>query len=182
MKEIWKVIPWCAEWYQASNKWRIRRIPHYWLHATGKKVFKDYRYLKWYIRNKAYRYVEILWKSYWVHRLVCAAFHWLNLEDPKMYACHKNDIRDDNREKNLFPWTAQDNIDDCILKWRNNFANETSLKRWSLHNHSKLKEGQVIEIKKQLWYWANITKLSKIYNVSYSTIYAIKKWTRWGWL
>ncbi len=101
-EEIWKDIPLFA-WYQASNLWRIR---------NSKRI------LNW-NKNHWYLYINfyLKWKKA-IHRLIASTFHWLDINDRNICVCHKNDIKDDNREKNLFLWTHKDNIRDCINKWR----------------------------------------------------------------
>lgn len=115
--EIWKDIEieefkWL---YQVSNLWIVKSL---WNNFNRKeKILKPY-FMNWYIcvpfTNNWYR------KNLKIHRLVASAFHWLDLKNPKQLACHKNDIRDDNREYNIFVWSLKDNTQDMIIKKRDN--------------------------------------------------------------
>lgn len=116
--EIWKDVQWYEWTYQVSSIGRIKSLERIRPGIVG-WILKE-KYLKrwthyWY--KTVYLY-KSKWKNYMVHRLVAQAFLWLDINDFKMLVCHKNDIRNDNRVDNLFLWTAKDNSQDCLKKWR----------------------------------------------------------------
>ena len=69
-------------------------------------------------RKDGYVFMRVGNKKYGIHRLVAYLFLWLDIKNKNIFACHKNDIRDDNRLENIFVWTPQDNTQDMISKWK----------------------------------------------------------------
>lgn len=57
-------------------------------------------------------------KRYLAHRLVARAFLWLNINDTKIYICHKNDNPENNCVSNLFVWKPRENYIDMARKYR----------------------------------------------------------------
>lgn len=114
--EIWKDIPWYEWLYKASNLWRIKSLFDRNHGNFRIKILKKYKKIDWYEIVNLYNWNNKKCAS--VHRLVASTFHWLDLLDPKQFACHKNDTPDDNRECNIFVWTAKDNFIDMCNKWR----------------------------------------------------------------
>lgn len=57
-------------------------------------------------------------KPFQVHRLVAYAFLGLDFGDRKLFVCHKNDNKIDNRSENLFLGSHTDNMRDCVSKGR----------------------------------------------------------------
>jgi len=182
--DSWKEIPWYEWFYIASTAGEIRSVDRFIKHWQWGKSFKQWKILILNKRPTWYLYVDLLkeWqkRSCWVHRLICSTFHWLDINNTKLYACHKNDIRDDNRSKNLFIWTAQDNTNDCIMKWRDKYKNTTSLKKWEKHKLSILKDNDVLEIRELLSQWIPQKEIAKRFNVDASNISKIKNWKRWS--
>ena len=162
----WKDIPTFIWLYQVNEQGDVRSIYRY------NKV------LKWYIK-KWYR-VYTLFRDDKRHymlwnRLLASAFHWLDLNNRKLFACHKNDIRDDNRKDNIFIWTAQDNIRDCVKKWRavNN--------KWENNGMSKYTIEQIKIVKSLLSeYWNK--QIEKMTWVNNKLISDIRHNKRWWWL
>jgi hypothetical protein len=54
----------------------------------------------------------------YVHRLICEAFHGPSRDPLKQNACHRNDIKDDNRAENLYWGSDLDNKQDAIRNGR----------------------------------------------------------------
>lgn len=136
--EEWKDIP-LYEWlYQVSNLGRVKSLERFtWFVKRWEKILKPNKHKLWYV------YVtlcNIKYKKYSIHRLVWLCFLWLDILDKSKLICHKNDIKDDNRVDNLFIWTAKDNTQDMISKWRRKWnrrpilqidINWNILKRWN---------------------------------------------------
>lgn len=104
MDEIWKEIH-GHEFYQVSNKGRIRSIDHkdrFGVTRKG-KVLAQFRN-----GNKGYIGVQINYKNVKTHRAVCIAFH--GYRDSSWQVNHKNGIKSDNRIENLEWCTSQQNV------------------------------------------------------------------------
>ena len=115
--EQWKDIPWYEWIYQVSSLWNVQSYPREW--PGWRKYFRKHKpCAAWIWYNQVHLTINKKSKSFLVHRLVAAAFLWLDLQNKKMFVCYKNDIRNDNRLDNLFLWTHKDNILDCKNKWR----------------------------------------------------------------
>lgn len=120
-EEIWKDIPWYEWLYQASNLWRIKSLDRYikawksfWLHFYKWKILKEWKDKDWYIN------VSLCSKTYRVSRLVAKTFLWLDINNSKIFVCHKDDNVKNNNVDNLFLWNHQDNMDDRNNKNRQN--------------------------------------------------------------
>lgn len=147
MKEIWKEIKWFTN-YEISSFWRHRKDD---IILTLKKTSN------WYLSTHLYK--EWICNKIRVHRLVWQAFLWLDITDTKMFVCHKDDNPLNNRVDNLFLWTAKDNSQDMVNKWRHGH----SWKIWKLnHNSKKVKQytkswefikewGSMMDIERELW-------------------------------
>ena len=139
--ETFKDIPWYEWLYQVSDLWNVKSLKRFvncwpnWYMSKDKILKSNKNIKKW--------YVSVILSKNWdkkdfnIHRLVAWVFLWLNMDDKKQFACHRNDIRDDNRLENLFIWTASENMQDCKNKWRIGIWN------------SKLNKIQVKEIKEK---------------------------------
>ena len=102
-KEIWKDIPNYEGIYQVSNLGQVKSLKR--PHRLKEKILK-----LWVTRNGYYR-VE-LWKQsikkeYFVHRLVWIAFNGQIPEN--MQVNHINEVKTDNRLKNLNLMTCKEN-------------------------------------------------------------------------
>lgn len=116
--EIWKDIPWYEWRYKISNFGNIKSL---WNNKSRKdKILKNR------LSSDKYLYIQLFnkWKKQVkVGRLVAQAFLWLDINDSKIFVCHKDDNPLNNNVDNLFLWTAKDNYDDMVSKWRkNNFT------------------------------------------------------------
>ena len=141
-EEVWRESG-LYKWYIVSSKWRIKG--------------RNWKILTW-VDNWNWYYKITIWKSKkeYIHRLVAEAFIW---DIEWMHVCHIDDNPYNNVATNLFIWTAQDNIDDKVKKWRHIIWWKTvyqySLK-WEL---IKEWEWWVMEVERVLWY-----NNSNIYN------------------
>lgn len=160
-QEIWKNIP-GHRGYQASNLGRIR---------SKKRAWRGWVFLKLSDDKYGYKQVSIQQggkeKSRRVHRLVLMAFSGRS----KKQVNHKNGIKTDNRLKNLEYVTAKQNA--AHAKANGLFV----AKRGSFASQAKLKEGQVLSIRRSQW---RVVDLAKKFNISTSQIYRIKSKQRWG--
>ena len=109
--------------------------------------------------------------SYMAHRV-----SWIlkNGDIPEgLFVLHKCDNRPCVNPNHLYVGTQQENSDDKVNRGRS--ARGT-------RNHSKLKEAQVLEIRKLLQEGASQAGLSRIYGVSDTTIRQIGLRNKWNWL
>lgn len=162
MKEKWIDIL-QDDKYQVSSFWRIKK--KWYL-----KLYKNWSFR--YSRpdkiispcvSKYYR-VSIKNKQYSVHRLVAQAFLWLDIDNKKLFVCHKDDNTYNNIVTNLFIWYAKDNTQDMISKWR--FV-------WN----KKIKNEDIPKIREMIKLWITQIEISKIFWVSRSCISMISNWT-----
>lgn len=111
MKEIWKPIPEYKRLYEISSMGRVRKAQAsrggyekgYVLKGVTEKRF-GYRYVDLYKNSQA--------KRCFIHRLVLLVF--IGPCPKKMEARHLNDIKTDNRLKNLKWGTRKQNIADAF--------------------------------------------------------------------
>lgn len=92
---------------------------------------------------------------------------------PKLFVCHKCDNKKCVNIDHLYLGTAQDN---CRDKLERKLAN---LRFGEKHGSAKLKEKQVIEIKKRLEEGFFDFEIARVYKVATATIYAIKNKLSW---
>lgn len=124
MEEIWKDIPWYEGLYQISNLGSVKSFLHKKVKVLKNRICHKYLFVILYGKKK---------NNFAVHRLVAQAFLWLDINNSKMFVCHKDDNPWNNCVDNLFLWTAKDNSMDCINKWRHYWQ----WKLWWLHFNSK---------------------------------------------
>lgn len=161
--EQWKVIQ-GFENYLVSSLGNIKTVK-----GNFKKVIYD--------NKNSYGYVE-LWKNnkgkkFRIHRLVAETFipNYANKEQVN----HIDGDKTNNCVSNLEWVTPKENIRHAI----NN--NLSSIKYGSSNLASKLKEEDVLYIRKNAKVVLSVKELSKIFNVSTTTIYNIinnKKWLK----
>jgi hypothetical protein len=164
-REIYVEIPWFTK-YQVSNMWNVRSKDYPYTVVVNwktKNYFHKWRTLKVDIcKKRGYKYVRIgssqTWKRVWVHRLVCAWFLGLNLDNGKQFACHKNDIANDNRVENLYVGDSKSNVRDMRERWRCTIDNS-----WSRNWMSRLSEDDVINIRQMRKEWIKRRTLSWIF-------------------
>lgn len=161
--EQWKVIQ-GFENYLVSSLGNVKTVK-----GNFKKVIYD--------NKNSYGYVE-LWKNnkgkkFRIHRLVAETFipNYANKEQVN----HIDGDKTNNCVSNLEWVTPKENIRHAI----NN--NLSSIKYGSSNLASKLKEEDVLYIRKNAKVVLSVKELSKIFNVSTTTIYNIinnKKWLK----
>lgn len=155
--------------YLVSDLGVIKSMPRF-------KV-KYERYLKQNVLKGGYCYVELclhgISKKCLVHRLVACAF--VDNPENKPQVNHKNGIKTDNTF--------------CNLEWNTRSENQMHAIKHGLrttegekNSQSKLTENKVIEIRHKADNKLGTVLLSKMYNVSPSTISDIKYRRSWGHL
>lgn len=152
--------------YYSENEQKIYSIVSHKFLAT--------RTLDW------YKYVEfrIMWKRFStsIHRVIASVYLWLDLFNTEICVLHKNDIRDCNNIDNLFLWSKKDNYLDMVDKWRRKFL----VRYWVNVSNSKLKDEDIVEIKKLLSNWVNQKIIWKQFWVIQQTISCINTWKIWS--
>jgi len=104
--------------------------------------------------------------------------HYGDIPD-KLFVCHKCDVPNCINPDHLFLGTAKDNVQDMISKSRN--APSAFIGRNGEKNsQAKLNIKQVIEIKEMLNKKVSFSKIANLFNVSKSTIGAIKYGKNWS--
>lgn len=108
-KEIWKDIPGYEGVYQVSNLGRVKRLNSYRVSSHGSKSFVSERILKPTPDKDGYPSVALgkYGGTKKIHRLVASVF----IPNPQglPQVNHKNEIKSDNRAKNLEWCTSQYN-------------------------------------------------------------------------
>jgi hypothetical protein len=173
MKEIWKDVVGYENLYKISNLGRVLSVKRKVWNGFA-FVEKKEKIMKQNYSHKGYLTLGLRkngkGKGHQVHRLVAQAF----IDNPlnKKTVNHKNGIKDDNNLKNLEWMTVKENV---RHSWKNKLCTR---KKGELNCQSKLKEVEVLNIKKLL---NNMTQveIAKIYNVHPSTIHLIKKGKNW---
>jgi hypothetical protein len=154
--------------YSAGSDGSIRSNPR--LASDGRKIFgKNIKLLK---TSNGYLFFAARSKSFsgpmLVHRAVLSAFAGKMMD---LDVNHKNGVKDDNRLENL-EWNTRSQ--------NQSHAANNGLKPIGEKSHlSKLKEKQVIEIRKLLESGIPQSKISAIYGVSQTTISKIKTNKKW---
>ena len=112
IKETWKDIKGYEGLYQVSNIGRVKSLERETFRKDGKKLPLKERILKLRPNKDGYLRVQLCngsgkTKNFFVHRLVCEAFH----ENPKNKPCvnHINEDKSDNRACNLEWCTHKEN-------------------------------------------------------------------------
>lgn len=147
---------------------------HYIFYSDG-RIFKKKtgKFLKCGCNGDGYPMAYVNGKQYKVHRLIANAF--LPIIPGKNCINHKNGIKADNRVDNLEWCTQKENV-------RHAFKNGFMVRHKGSKNHqSKLKEDEVIEIKKLLKQGSKTLKsIGQQFKVTEQAIFMIKKGRNWG--
>ena len=166
MKEIWKNIKGYKNKYVISNFGRVKSLSRkVWnghnFFQSKEKILKTYSkarlgYVVVSLSKKNKR------KTKRIHRLVAQAF--IENSNNKPQINHKNGIKTDNKAVNLEWCTAHENLHHA---WKTNLLTQTKYKR-------KLSKQKVLEIRKKYIPWKySIYKLSKEYNIHFTTVHNI---------
>lgn len=172
MEEVWKPVPWYEGLYEVSSLWRVKSLArdkksgiwrHQWYPERMLKPFFDWKHLRaWLSKDRKT-------KSVFIHRIMAAAFLWGSLEfDWEHLVCHKNDIWTDNRLENLYIWTYSDNNTDTVRNWHwVDNSNEN-------HGNCRLKNEDVLEIRRLANLWMSQWKIAKMYWIDQSYVSRLK--------
>jgi hypothetical protein len=174
--EDWLPVVGWASYYEVSNLGRVRRKEGSACRYKTAKVLRQ-KEMKHETMKRGYLQVTLKnsvlgAKTMYVHRMVCQAFHGSS-PDPLYQCCHGDGDSHNNNKDNLRWDTRSANENDRILHGTHN--------RGQRHGLSKLKDEQVIEIKRRLVNGQSARSLAKEYEVSQTTIGDIKKGRRWVW-
>jgi len=161
--EIWKSITRYKGRYEISSLGRIRN-------NSGKL-------LKFFVEPKGHCGVPILYKGIrkkeWIHRLVAEEF--LDNSENKPYVCHRDGNAKNNDVKNLYWGTSKENASD---RKKHNTEIYGERNGRALLNIEKVKLSKLLYAK---FGW-DVCKISKLFNVSSSTISDIMHKRTWNFL
>ncbi len=183
MQEIWKPFYGAEGHFLVSNYGRVKsidRVVNNW--PKGVRKLKG-KMLKMSLNKAGYYYV-CCWlrdskkkKNLVVHRAVAHAF--VENQENKKCVNHKDGIKTNNDFRNLEWCTHRENMrhafETGLTPYRKNQKGE-------LAGSAKLKNKDVISIKKAIKNGASLTGLSKKYGVGVTTISEIKAGRSWGHL
>lgn len=188
--EVWKEVKGFEDYYEVSDKGRVRR-------KKGKTIYKDGRlaefsqtilkqgknskgYLRVYLSVKSKKYTRS------VHRIVAETF----LENPenKKTVNHKDCDKTNNEVNNLEWMTNKENMRHAFKNGcyderdRNTINNLGSYKegRKGSENHAAiLNEQKVTEIRSLRKKGLKLKEIARIYNVSISVVSSVSKYRSW---
>lgn len=190
-------IEWCsskyyAKWYccihyNRATRW-VNKNPlnskgHHnrWIEKLWENINKEWTSItniwtpcwiwNWHKINGWYWIVFINWISERTH---CLSWKIHNKKEIEvwMQICHKCDTPSCCNPEHLFLWTAKDNTQDKVKKWRC----YTGDHKWELSWRSKLTEKQVLEIRIDN---RSNRKIAIDYNIDYSSVSDIKRRKTW---
>lgn len=157
-------VMWC-EAYQVSDEWIV-------ISPFG-KILK-YQTIKWW-----YKRATLYNRWLLVHRIVYCSFNKIPLkfewQKSNTVVMHINDDPTDNRLCNLKIWSQNDNIQDCISKWRSNKPKVPVEKRRGKINYTIAQE-----IREDYRNTNNIYITAKKFWISYATVSRIKNNKIWA--
>lgn len=168
-EEIWKAIPGFEDFYEVSNRGRIRQLAarrgtRQGRITTGTKHNRGYRYINLCGHSKEHRRVAL------VHRLVAEAF--LGPCPEGMTVNHKNGDKTDNRAENLEYLTNGDNVKHA---WSTGLVNN----RGERNHHAVLNEDDVREIRRRRSEGAKLKELANEFGVTISNVGYIARGHTW---
>ena len=172
MEEIWKPIPWYEGLYEVSSFWRVKRLARVVKSGERWHQWKPEKIMKQHLSKNHYRIC--LMKDgkrddCYVHRLMAATFLWGSIEfDKEHLVCHKNDVGTDNRLENLYIWNYSNNNTDTVRNWHwVDNSNEN-------HGNCRLKNEDVIEIRRLVSQWIPQYKVAEMYWIDQSYVSRLK--------
>lgn len=175
MLEEWRDIKGYEGWYQVSNLGNVRSLDREIIYSNGKIYKQKGKMLKPTLRNNGYYYVSLsknnVRPKFDVHRLVAITF----LDNDNNYNCI-NHI-DGNKTNNCLS-----NLEWCSYSYNAKHAFKVGLNeavRGERNGSSKLKDSDVIKIKKLLSEGVKSYKIAEMFNISQSTISEIKNNKKW---
>jgi hypothetical protein len=158
--------------YEVSSDGDVRSIPRGGVTSYGKRMYGGNE-LKHISTSSGYPSVNLtkkgFRKQFLVHRIVLESF--VGPAPEGMEACHQNGVRSDCRLSNL-RWDTRSN--NALDK-----RNHGTWQGGENNGNTSLKNKEAIEIRKSK---LSAEKLSKIYNVSKTTIYRIKHKELWQYV
>jgi len=168
MKEVWKATEY--QDYIVSNKGRIKSLKYYTTDNKHERILAQNPDSDGYMTvtlypNKTYKKAK-------VHRLVAIAF-CKGKNNNKSLALHIDGKKTNNSYKNLYWGNAKDNKADSIRH-----GTSSGAWTWETAPHRKLQPKDV----KKIWSLLkkeSISKIAKMYNLCYKTIYDIKTQKNW---
>lgn len=164
--EIWKAIEGYEGIYEVSNYGQVKRLVGY--RAWTERILKQNK------TRDEYRMVVLSWKAIhkpsMVHRLVAKAF--IPNPENKPFINHLDRNTGNNHVSNLEWCTQSENI-------RHSFKMGRVAMRGELQPRAKLKDYQVLEIRKKYSEGDTGMDLAKEYNMSYAGIWEIVQRKNW---
>jgi hypothetical protein len=168
MQEIWKAIPEYEGLYEISNLGRVKSLERYRIICNRKYLYPE-KMLKQTDRGNGYLCVGLVkhgkTKLMSVHRLMLIAFVG---DNPDMFACHNNGIKNDNRLENLRWDTPKNNTFDRV-KHGTDLCGER-------HARSKLNDETVKMIRNDN---RSAAELSRVLGVSDVCVLNVKNRNTW---
>lgn len=179
--EIW-LKTYLSDTYEVSNKGRVRSIERYTTDRNGRRTFQAGRILIPHPGRAGYLAVNIMTHNkkgeiinkvtMRVHRLVAIAF--IHNPENKPEVNHINANKNDNSVANLQWHTRIENMKHC---------NDLNLippnKKGEESTSSKLKNEDVLEIRRLRLDGQTLTSIAKKYNISISNVFDIYKRNIW---
>lgn len=176
----------CAKHYQRLTRWKMlsvqdRKWHHWvWLEKFWNNIDKNWQSItpvwtpcwiwKWWTTHRWYWVVYLENKNKRVHCLSWELHNWLY--DKKLQVCHKCDTPACCNPEHLFLWTAKENAQDKVRKWRAFSWNH----KWEKCAQAKLTEKQVLNIRSDI---RSNREIWREYNMDFSSISDIKRRKTW---
>ena len=163
--EIWKDVAGYEGLYQVSSEGRVKGLERTFIDNSERKRTVKERILKPITNHYGYQVVNLYTgggkpKRFYVHRLVCEAFH----ENPenKLEVNHINEIKIDNRAVNLEWSTRRENLNYGTRNERIAKANSKPVAQYTKDGAFIKAWASAAEVKRQLGFnHSNIIQVAK---------------------